>query len=65
MCIFTERAAKRGQLEYQVALRTQRHILGYDWLLGGSDPSRIPNLTGTRRTSMCDDELDDPRTWAD
>ena len=44
--------SKRGQLEYHAALRT--HILGYDWLSGGSGPE-----------GEWDDELDDPRTWAD
>ena len=44
--------SKRGQLEYHAALRT--HILSYDWLSGGSGPE-----------GEWDDELDDPRTWAD
>ena len=44
--------SKRGQREYHAALRT--HILGYDWLSGGSGPE-----------GEWDDELGDPRTWAD
>ena len=52
--------SKRGRLECQAALR--KRILGYDWLEGRSDDWPTG---GSESEDEWDDELDDPRAWAD